>query len=126
VLGEEKELIVTVASGSNELSEKAAAIIEELKKSGRSGIPLNSKVLSAAMNNDTLTINFSKEFEKEHSGGSTGISITMASLVLSLTELKGVNAVSFLIDGKTVSEFLGHIEFNKPFKRAEYEYMIVK
>lgn len=124
VLREERE--IKLVSANISIADKAKLVIEELIKSERSGIPKNAKVLSAKLDKDMLTIDFSKEFEMEHSGGSTGISITMASLVLSLTELRDVNSVSFLIDGKVVNEFLGHIEFNKAFKRVEYEYMISK
>lgn len=115
-----------------DLAEKAKTIVEELIKGPENPqlsatcIPNNTKVLSVTLDGSTITLDLSQEFEKDHIGGSTGILMTFAPIVLSLTELQGVDAVSFKIEGKTVEDFKGHISLNRPFKRSEYEHIIAK
>ncbi|MGE5329948.1 MAG: GerMN domain-containing protein [Deltaproteobacteria bacterium] len=82
-------------------------------------VPSGTKLLSIEKKEDTVTVNFSKEFRDNHNGGSAGETITLYSIVNSLTEIKDVEKVQFLIEGKIEKEFKGHYEFDKPFIRNE-------
>ncbi len=109
----------------------ARASIEELvkgpvnKELGNS-MPKNTKILEVSLDKGLLTVDLSKEFEKEHPGGSTGTIMTLSQLVLTLTDIPGVDQVFFKVDGNILNDFKGHIEFKKPFKRADYEDNISK
>ena len=120
-LKEEKRLVEKSVI-INKLEE---TIVNELIKGPESSsellatIPQNTKLLSLSRNNDTISINLSKEFVENHPGGSSAEALTIFSIVNSLTELKEVEKVEFLIEGKKLKEFKGHYEFDKPFSRNE-------
>lgn len=82
-------------------------------------IPQNTKLLSVKKEADLVTINFSKEFVENHPGGSSAETFTIYSIVNSLTELKDVEKVKFLIEGKEEEEYKGHYQFDIPFIRNE-------
>ena len=82
-------------------------------------IPQNTQLLSLSRNNETVLINFSKEFVENHPGGSSSETLTIFSIVNTLTEIKEVEKVEFLVEGKKLKEFKGHYEFDKPFTRNE-------
>lgn len=113
-------------SGSLSVEKKARLTLEELIKGSENGelsttIPKETKVRSVTLDGDTIVIDLSKEFKDLHVGGSTGILMTMGPIVLTLTEIESIEKVSFKIEGKIEEEFGGHIEFNRPFTRSEYE-----
>lgn len=112
------------SAGDLDVAKKALFCIEELINSGETSIPENTTVLSVETNGDNVILNLSEDFVKDHVGGSTGIDMTMGPIVLTLTELEGVNSVSFKIEGRTVEDFKGHIMFNRPFTRDEYTRLI--
>jgi len=106
------------------LSDSSRTILLELMKGPTEKnlfpvIPAGTKLLSVNKEGDTVTVNFSKEFKDNHKGGSAGETITIYSIVDSLTEIKDVEKVQFMIEGKIEKEFKGHYEFNKPFVRDE-------
>ncbi len=97
-------------------------IINELikgpsEKTDRATIPEGTKVLSVQRDSRTVTLNLSKEFENNHPGGSAAEMLTIYSIVNSLTELKEVERVHFLIEGEKKSQFKGHYRFDAPFER---------
>lgn len=121
----------TITGNTGNTAEKAKRCIEELMQGADNGelvttIPKATRVLSVVQDKDTMVVDLSEEFEKDHVGGSTGIMMTMAPLVLTLTELEGVKQVSFKVEGKVLDEFKGHISFNKPFKRSDFEQYITQ
>ncbi len=97
-------------------------IIEELIKESNEKkyniIPKGTKLLSYSEDKGIAMVNFSKEFIKNHKGGSTGETMTLYSVINSLTELENVTSVLFLIEGEKV-EYFDQFEFNKPFIRDE-------
>lgn len=105
---------------------KAKLIIEELIKGsavpGRTTcIPSSTNVKSVQQPApEILVVDLSKEFETDHIGGSTGINMTFAPLVLSLTELDGVEYVWFLIDSEPIQDFKGHMNLSNMLDRASY------
>lgn len=82
-------------------------------------IPKGTKLISVKKEGSLVTVNFSIEFVDNHPGGSAGETITIYSIVNSLTELKDVEKVKFLIEGKEREEYKGHYKFNIPFERNE-------
>jgi len=128
VVREERDMAIEGEEPGTEL--KAKLYIEELVKGSANGlstsIPTSTEVRSVVLEKGTLTVDLSQGFEKDHIGGSAGTLMTMSQLVLTLTELEGVNRVSFKVEGRTLEDFKGHIEFNKPFEREEYEQYLKK
>ena len=100
--------------------------MEELVSTPRTSIPKNTRVLSASLEGNTLKLNLSKEFEQDMNGGSAAINMALGQIVLTLTEFPDVNEVLFLIDGNVLEDFKGHIEFDRPFMRAEFEQFLAK
>lgn len=82
-------------------------------------IPKDTKLLSIKKDGGTFVVNFSKEFVENHPGGSAGETLTLYSIVNSLTELKEIEKVKFLIEGQERKEYKGHYQFDVPFTRNE-------
>jgi len=61
-------------------------------------------------------IDFSRTITQNHSGGTTGEQITIASIVNTLTQTfpKHIRKVRILIDGKEAKTIAGHIDISKP------------
>lgn len=63
-------------------------------------IPQNTKVIGTELKGNCLTINFSKEFLEVDKTDPIKISNLIYSIVNTLTELKEVTSIKFLIDGE--------------------------
>lgn len=98
-------------------------IIRELIKGPRTDlnktIPDGTKLLSIEVKDAVAYVNFSKEFQTNHWGGSAGETITLYSVVNSLTELSYIDSVQFLIEGKKVESLAGHWSIDEPIERDE-------
>lgn len=106
----------------NKLVEEA--IVEELIKGPEKDdhfntIPEETKLLSVKVEDNTVYVDFSKEFKENHTGGSTGEIMTIYSVVNSLTELESIDKVVFLIEGQKEKTLSGHLIFDEPFYRDE-------
>lgn len=106
------------------LADSPRVIVTELMKGPNTKslfpvIPTGTKLLSIKKEGETVVVDFSKEFRDNHNGGSTGEGLTIFAIVNSLTEIKDIEKVQFLIEGKVEKEFKGHYEFDKPFKRDD-------
>lgn len=82
----------------------------------RSTIPEGTKVKNIYTNEGVCYVDFNEDFVTKHSGGSTGETMTIYSIVNTLTELNNVNKVQFLIEGTVRDEYKGHIDFNALFQ----------
>lgn len=83
-------------------------------------IPEGTKILSAKLEGETLILDFSEEFIKNHKGGKEEEQATIDSLVDTLTELTEVNAIKILINGKENQSFKDEqINFEQNFIRNE-------
>lgn len=81
-------------------------------------IPEGTKILETKLDNDTLILNFSREFLNRE--GKEEEKKTIETLVNTLTELTEVNSIKILIDGKENEKFKdGEISFEKIFIREE-------
>ncbi len=82
-------------------------------------IPEGVKLLSLEIVDGVAYVNFSKEIQTNHWGGSTGEMFTIFSVVNSLTESPNVKSVQFLIEGQRVESLVGHADTTKPIERNE-------
>lgn len=118
---------VPLTEAKKSVNNLASIIVDELIKgpSADSGlkrtIPVGTKQ-KAKVKIDTetriATVDLSKEFVENHPGGKAEERMTIYSIVNSLTELKEIEKVQFLIEGKTCKEFKGNFQFDVPFPRT--------
>jgi spore germination protein GerM len=59
-------------------------------------------------------VDFSKEIQTKHWGGSSGEAMTIFSVVNSLARLPGVEKVQFLVEGKVQESLVGHADTTQP------------
>jgi germination protein M len=103
----------------------ASAIVKELingpKAKGLTaviptGVSLRSPVKIEAR---VATVDLTKEFIDNHPGGKTMEELTVYSIVDSLTEMKEIERVRIIINGKEVKTFKGNLMLNNDFPRNE-------
>mgnify|MGYP004594176425 FL=1 len=100
-----KELIELLIEGPK--SEKMAKLI-----------PDGTKLNKIEIKNDCIYIDFSEDFIKEQKLGKEQEELIIKSIVNTVTELKEINSVVILIDGKENQQFPdGEINFKEAFKR---------
>ncbi len=80
----------------------------------RKTLPPEAKLLSLTITDGVAFVNFSKELQSKHWGGSAGEGMTLASLVTSLTNLPEIDSVQILVEGKTVETLAGHYDLSQP------------
>lgn len=105
--------------------QQATLLIKELVK-GPSNSTLKATIPEGAslrspvkVENRTAIVDMTKEFVDNHPGGKEAEEMTIFSIVNSLTELKDIEKVKFLINGKTQKEFKGNFLLNNEFPRNE-------
>ncbi|KAF1083833.1 Sporulation and spore germination [Sporotomaculum syntrophicum] len=109
----------TVTKGHESLE---AAVIQELingpgKDSLVRTIPEDTKLISISVVNGVANVNFSKEFQSKHWGGSAGETMTLYSVVNSLCELPGIEKVQFLLEGEKKESILnGNMDTTVPIE----------
>jgi spore germination protein GerM len=81
--------------------------------------PPETRLLGVKVENGTAIVDFSSELRSKHWGGSAGESMTLGSLVNTLTEIKGIDKVQLLLEGKKVESLLGHMDTSVPLTRDE-------
>lgn len=102
-----------------------ALVVKELLKGPqdpllRKTLPPEAKLLSLEVANGIAYVNFSKEVQTKHWGGSTGESMSILSLVHSLTLMEpltsssAIQKVKILVEGKTVETLAGHADISQP------------
>lgn len=95
-----------------------AVIIRELIKGPQKPdsvrvMPEGTRLLSVSVVNGVAYVNFSKEFQTKHWGGSAGERMTIYSIVNSLCKLPGIGKVQFLLEGKKEEAILGHLDTSR-------------
>lgn len=74
-----------------------------------------TKLLDISLSDGICTVDFSKEFVENHSGGSAGELVTLASIVKTLTQFDSIEQVQILVEGKAGAT-LGNILLDKPLQ----------
>ncbi|MFZ5988685.1 MAG: GerMN domain-containing protein [Bacillota bacterium] len=115
---------IPMSEANKSVNHLAEIIVNELIKGPKVAglkptVPAEAKLKSKVkIDGDVATVDFSKEFRDKHPGGRAEETMTIYSIVNSLTEIKEINNVKFLIDGKAIPEFKGNFRFNKAFPRS--------
>jgi len=118
---------IPLADAKGSTNSLATRIVDELisgpnSKSGlKATMPKDSKQVSKVSIDNTkgvATVNLSSEFVNNHPGGIDTERLTIYSIVNSLTELKEIQEVSFLVNGEKRKEFKGNFQFDIPFPRT--------
>lgn len=112
LLPEERE----VEPGDKPLAE---VIVEELIKGPQSPelsrtIPAETRLLGIRVENGVAYVDFSREIQTKHWGGSAGEAMTIFSVVNSLARLPGIERVQFLVEGKVQESLVGHADTTQP------------
>lgn len=100
-------------------------VIQELVKGPTTeglgiSIPKESRLVSSVkVEGGVAYVNFNKEFQSKHWGGSTGEIMTIFSIVNSLTELEDIDSVVFLVEGERLESLAGHMDLTGPVERDE-------
>ncbi|KJS17426.1 MAG: hypothetical protein VR69_04775 [Peptococcaceae bacterium BRH_c4b] len=113
LLPEEREVLVENGKSLGEV------VVSELIKGPRQEgltktIPESAKLLSLNVVDGVANVNFSKEIQTKHWGGSAGETMTVYSITNSLAKLDGIKKVQFLVEGKKVESLLGHMDTSEP------------
>ena len=104
-------------------------IVKELLKGPkdsllRKTLPPEARLLSLEVANGIAYVNFSKEIQTKHWGGSAGESMSILSLVTSLTlrdpltSSSAIKKAQILVEGKTIETLAGHFEVMEPIGPA--------
>lgn len=80
-------------------------------------MPKGTKVLSVNVNNNIATVDFSKEFQNNFTGGSTGEIMLIGSIVDTLTNFKEIKSVCFTLEGQPLDILGGHLDLTEPVSR---------
>ena len=98
-------------------------VVEELIKGTQSSkarnvIAPDTVLISAQTTDDTCFVNFKSSFVEKNTGNLANEELVIYSVVNSLCQLKGVNYVQFLIDGKKTEQF-GSIAISEPLLKNQ-------
>ena len=120
-----EKLILSTRQINPKREDKYLATIQTLidgPTSAKEGIyimPKGTKILSVKIDNEIATVDFSKEFKSNFSGGSTGEVMLIGSIVNTLTEFDNIKAVRFTVEGRQLESLAGHLDLTTPQKRME-------
>ncbi|NLI57154.1 MAG: GerMN domain-containing protein [Clostridium sp.] len=115
---------IPMSEAKKSVNHLAEIIVNELIKGPkvgelRSAIPSESKLVSKIeIDGDVAVVDFNSEFRDKHPDDKAKEKMTIYSIVNSLTELKEIDKVQFLIEGEKVKEFKGNFRFNNAFPRT--------
>lgn len=103
-------------------SDYARLLAEELIKGPQTNdlnptIPPTVKVLNAAVEGSTVSLDFSGEMLSDHSRGAAGEAMTVYSIVTTLTEMEGIEGVLMTVAGEPMN--IEHMVIDSPVPRDE-------
>ncbi|MBO8126586.1 MAG: GerMN domain-containing protein [Firmicutes bacterium] len=109
---------VQISPGESKL---AVAVTELIKGPTEPGltitIPEGTRLLGLEVKDNVAWVNFSREIQTRHWGGSAGEMLTTFSVVNTLTEFPEVQAVQFQVEGKVLDSIWGHGVTDEPIGR---------
>ncbi|AFM01855.1 MULTISPECIES: GerMN domain-containing protein [Desulfitobacterium] len=82
-------------------------------------LPKETKLLDVKIKDGVATINLSNSFRENFEGGATGEQMVLYSIVNSLTTLKDVDSVEFLLEGELKAAILGGLDTSTPVTANE-------
>lgn len=101
-------------------SEEVKKVLEELIKGPRgkelaSSLPEGIRLREVYLKEGIAYLDFTKELQKRHSGGTEGELLTIYSLVNTLIlNFPEIEKVQILVEGKEITTLAGHIDLRKP------------
>lgn len=118
VVGEQRD--INIQDGSDSLYKRV--FLELMKGPETEGlqnsIPKGTELLSINVDNGICTVDLSSEFVDNSPGGTASERMTLWSVVNTLTGLKGIDKVQFLIEGEKRQVYT-HAVFDELFERDE-------
>jgi hypothetical protein len=115
---------IPASEAKKSVNNLAGIVVNELingptKKGLKATIPGGTKLIknSVPIKSGVATVNLSKDFVDKHPGGKDAERITIYSIVNSLTDIKGIQEVRFLINGKECEVYKGNFKFDAAFPR---------
>ena len=89
-----------------------------------SPFPEGTEVLSLKVAGRVLEVDFNRAFKTNFSGGSSLEWAVINSLVLTLTEMEGVEEVQILVEGRKEEAALGHMDTAEPIIRGVVNWVL--
>ena len=115
---------IPVSEAKKSVNHLASIVVNELikgptKKGLKPTIPEGTKLIkdNVPIKDGVATVNLSKDFVDKHPGGKDAERLTIYSIVNSLTEIKDIQEVKFLINGKAYETYKGNFKFDAAFPR---------
>lgn len=84
-----------------------------------SSIPPGARLLGIQRQGAAVVVDFSRQFQTEHWGGSTGEIMTLYSLANSLTEVADIDRVFLTLEGEPLQTLAGHVDLQEGLQRNE-------
>lgn len=107
-----------IAKGNilQEVRAVADAMIAGPRDSLAPTIPPETRLTTAHLIDDLLVLDFSRELQSNHVGGTAGETLTIYSLVNTITlNFPQVTRVQILVEGEEIESLAGHIDASRPF-----------
>ena len=112
--------VYTVAKTNETIAQALGLLLSEPSDSGNwSTIPDGTKVRSIHFANGIARVDFSPELVKNFRGGSAGELLMVGSIVNTLTEIRGVEKVRIMVNGKQIETIGGHVDLSEPIGRMD-------
>ncbi|MBQ8682703.1 MAG: GerMN domain-containing protein [Selenomonadales bacterium] len=108
----------TVAKTDETIAQAMGLLLTEPSSSENwSTIPEGTKVRSIHFANGIARIDFSPEIVRNFRGGSAGELLLVGSIVNTLTEIRGVEKVRIMVNGRPIESIGGHVDLSEPIGR---------
>jgi len=105
---------VDTVSGKDKYESAIFRLITEGESSHTANpIPEGTKLLGLKVKNGLASVNLSKEFRDNFTGGSEGESLTISSILRTLGQFPEIKRVHILVEGKPL-DTLGHLDLSEP------------
>ncbi|HEY3265455.1 MAG TPA: GerMN domain-containing protein [Armatimonadota bacterium] len=80
----------------------------------RNPLPSGARILGVRINEGQATVNVSQSFVDNFNGGAREEQMTVYAIVNTVAGVPGVDAVSFEVNGKPLSQLGGHVDLSEP------------
>lgn len=82
-----------------------------------STIPRGTSVRQLQVTGGVAHVDFSRELQESHPGGSAGELLTVHAIVATLTEFPDIEKVEITVEGETLESLAGHLALDEPLSR---------
>ena len=105
---------ITSADKDASPEEKAVEALNQMASGKDSPLPQGTKALSVKIEGELATVDLSKEFKDNFSGGSTAEALAINAVTATLGQFPGVRKVQFLVQGQKIEALGGGQELTDP------------